>query len=115
MKRQTFENNLQQEGLILSKDTHSETGLNFVKLTAPHEVLKRYAEILKLRLPMKNFKNVHEVHDNLRNIPFLNDVVEGVKINWNEFITKPFMYDQTKLPSKKQELTAVFSRDKEYL
>ena len=48
-KRDTFESNLEQEGLILNRERHIETGLNFVKLSAPDEVLKRYAEILNLR------------------------------------------------------------------
>ena len=48
-KRDTFESNLEQEGLILNRERHIETGLNFVKISAPDEVLKRYAEILNLR------------------------------------------------------------------
>ena len=51
--RRVFESNLEQEGLVLSRYEHFETGLHFVKIHAPTEVLKRYAEILKLRLPMK--------------------------------------------------------------
>jgi anoctamin-1 len=52
-KRDTFEHNLEQEGIIVTREAHCETGLQFSKLTVPLEVLKRYAEILKLRLPMK--------------------------------------------------------------
>ena len=55
-RRETFEKNLQNEGLILNTVKPPEgcaTGMNFVKITAPLEVLERYAEILKLRLPMK--------------------------------------------------------------
>ena len=55
--RNIFENNLEQEGLILSRYEHFETGLHFVKIFAPNEVLKRYAEILKLRLPMKKVRH----------------------------------------------------------
>ena len=55
-KRQNFERNLSQEGLILSKDMDEQSGLMFVKLYAPDEVLKRYAEILKFRLPMKTVR-----------------------------------------------------------
>ena len=55
--RNIFESNLEQEGLVLSRYEHSEGGLHFVNIFAPNEVLKRYAEILKLRLPMKKVRN----------------------------------------------------------
>lgn len=51
IKRAIFEENLRHEGLELEAE---ETGdLHFVKIHAPLEVLRRYAEILKLRMPMK--------------------------------------------------------------
>ena len=56
IKRETFEKNLRNEGLLLENEKAPEgcaNGMNFVKITAPPEVLERYAEILKLRLPMK--------------------------------------------------------------
>ena len=97
---------------MLSRQQHLETGLHFVKIFAPTEVLKRYAEILKLRLPMKKFEHVQEVHAHIVSIiPAIDDVVKGVK---NKF-TESFMYNEEKLPNKYQDLTAVFSRDKEYL
>ena len=55
-RRNTFETNLRNEGLILETEKAPDgcaQGMNFVKITAPSEVLERYAEILKLRLPMK--------------------------------------------------------------
>ena len=115
LKRETFERNLELEGLVLSKDENCETGLNFVKLFVPREVLKRYAEILKLRLPMKKFDHIQEVHQlQIDSIPIIGDVVKGVRSGLSRF-TEPFMYNQRKFPSKHQDLTAVFSRDKEYL
>ena len=111
-KLKIFEHNLEQEGLTISRQQHLETGLHFVKIFAPLEVLKRYAEILKLRLPMKKFEHIQEVHARINSIiPAIGDVVENVK---NRFI-RSFSYDQEKFPSKNQDLTAVFSRDKEYL
>ena len=107
-KRNTFEDNLEQEGLLLSRQQHLETGLHFVKIYAPIEVLKRYAEILKLRLPMKKFEHIQEVQAIRSTIPIIGNVVKGVK---NRF-TEAFMYDQEKLPRNNHELTAVFSRDK---
>lgn len=56
-RREIFEENLLQEGLKLESYVIDDE-INFTKLHAPVEVLKRYAEILKLRLPMR------EVSDN---------------------------------------------------
>jgi hypothetical protein len=50
-KREVFECHLQEEGLILEREQN--LLLHFVKIHAPVEVLGRYAEILKLRMPMK--------------------------------------------------------------
>ncbi len=52
-RRQIFEDNLRNEGLVLEAEPRDPSGLHFVKIRAPLDVLKRYAEILKLRLPMK--------------------------------------------------------------
>lgn len=51
-KRETFEENLIHEGLELERSI-VDGEIHFVKIHAPLEVLRRYAEILKLRLPMK--------------------------------------------------------------
>lgn len=51
-RREVFEENLIHEGLELEREIVDEE-INFVKVHAPLEVLRRYAEILKLRLPMK--------------------------------------------------------------
>lgn len=51
-RREVFEKNLIDEGLELEHEIVDEE-INFVKIHAPLEVLRRYAEILKLRLPMK--------------------------------------------------------------
>lgn len=50
-KRAIFEDNLVKEGLELERETVEE--LHFTKIHTPIEVLRRYSEILKLRLPMK--------------------------------------------------------------
>ena len=56
IRRQIFEENLRNEGLVLEAEPAEPSGLHFVKIRAPLDVLKRYAEILKLRLPMKKVK-----------------------------------------------------------
>ena len=63
---------------------------------------------------MKKFAHIQEVQVFFKSIPFIDDIVKGVKSGINQF-TKPFMYNQKKFPSKSHDLTAVFSRDKEYL
>ncbi|XP_023164830.2 anoctamin-6 isoform X2 [Drosophila hydei] len=50
-KRRFFENNLKREGLQL--ELYSQQWVHFMKLHAPMEVLYRYAEILKIKMPMK--------------------------------------------------------------
>lgn len=112
LKRETFERNLEQEGLVLARENVTDLGLHFVKISAPLEVLKRYAEILKLRLPMKKLDCIQQVQ--ISSIPILGDVVQGVKSGLHKF-SEPFMYDSRRLPPKNQDLTAEFSRDKEYL
>lgn len=51
IKRSIFEENLQNEGLELEYEIID--NLHFIKIHTPLEVLRRYAEILKLRMPMK--------------------------------------------------------------
>lgn len=64
-KRKVFENNLEREGLELERE---QTGKHhFVKIHAPHEVLCRYCEIMKLRMPMKE---VHELLIYLKNLTY---------------------------------------------
>ncbi|KRX16830.1 Anoctamin-3, partial [Trichinella nelsoni] len=55
-KREIFEKNLQDEGLKLTYTTEEApdgTSLNFVHIHAPWEVLCKRAEMLKLRMPIK--------------------------------------------------------------
>lgn len=58
-KRYIFESNLEKEGLQIEYVDTPGVSLHFIKLHAPDEVLRRYAEILKLRMPMKK---VHKFH-----------------------------------------------------
>ena len=60
IKRAIFEENLRNEGLEV--ETEEEGDLYFVKLHAPLEVLRRYAEILKLRMPMKEVRSGYTIH-----------------------------------------------------
>ena len=57
--RQIFESNLVEEGLVLEyKDSIGEdAGLTFVQIFAPWDLLTRYAEVMKLRMPMKTIQS----------------------------------------------------------
>lgn len=55
-RRAVFEEHLIEEGLEIEREIVDEE-IHFVKIHAPLEVLRRYAEILKLRLPMKEVSN----------------------------------------------------------
>lgn len=50
-KRMIFEQNLVNEGLELEREIIE--GIHFTKIHTPFKVLRRYSEILKLRMPMK--------------------------------------------------------------
>nr|XP_029733088.1 anoctamin-4-like isoform X6 [Aedes albopictus] len=51
-KRFIYEQNLVRDGLELEREV-IENEIHFIKIHAPLEVLRRYSEILKLRMPMK--------------------------------------------------------------
>jgi anoctamin-1 len=57
-KRRIFEKNLEEEGLLLEREKMDANSLNFVKIHAPLEVLRRYSEILKIRMPMREVSNI---------------------------------------------------------
>ncbi|XP_040571122.1 anoctamin-1 isoform X1 [Lepeophtheirus salmonis] len=113
-RRRVFESNLQKEGLVLEHLPREPSGLHFIKIHAPDTVLKRYAEILKLRLPMKKFDHITEIKMDSFRVPIFTDVVEGVQTTLDQFL-QSFRVDQKLFKSKANELTATFSRDKEYL
>ena len=52
-KREIFLHNLEGEGLEIEIDRSDGNKLQFVKIHAPMEVLRRYSEILKVRMPIK--------------------------------------------------------------
>ena len=55
-KRAAYISQLEEAGLEIEEDEDSESrgiGLRFTKLHVPMEVMKRYAEILKIRMKLK--------------------------------------------------------------
>ncbi|XP_066154106.1 anoctamin-1-like isoform X1 [Euwallacea fornicatus] len=101
LKRKTFESNLQSTGLILEREVNQR--IHFVKIHVPKEVLCQYAEILKLRLPIK---------ENNEQLPRDNFVASTIQ----KCLEKcRVALDPHKFPPRKYQLTAEFSKDKDYL
>ncbi|GAB0099220.1 Anoctamin [Sergentomyia squamirostris] len=107
-KRAIFEENLENEGLDLEMET-VEDELFFTKIHAPVEVLRRYSEILKLRMPMREIPGLTEMMKNSQ--PTILNQLSGI---WGS-VVKSFLVDETHFPPISHRFTAVYSRDKEYL
>lgn len=105
---QVFEKNLLHEGLELEYERAESNGLRFIKIHAPQEVLRRYSEILKLRMPMKEVPGLR-VSAGSSNI-----IVKEVN-SFCRRILRKYYVNTTKFPTMKHRFTAVYSRDKEYL
>ncbi|XP_014210857.1 anoctamin-5 [Copidosoma floridanum] len=104
--RKIFEDNLKHEGLQLEHERDELSGLNFIKITTPLEVLRRYSEILKLRMPMKEIQGL--------SVPRQNKIFQGMNSFFRRVMSKYYV-DPTIFPPMKHKFTAVYSRDKEYL
>ncbi|XP_063913135.1 anoctamin-4 isoform X3 [Zophobas morio] len=107
-KRKVFEANLVADGLELEYVPQESNGLNFVKIHAPKEVLRRYGEILKLRMPMRKMPAFQQVQSKT------NFLVEEITSQWDK-LKSYVIVDTEKFPEKNQRFTAVYSRDREYL
>lgn len=127
-KRKIYELNLIEEGLELEYESQEGGVLHFVKVHAPLEVLRRYSEILKLRLPMKeelckmrkrSRKNIfHGASTYIsRKIPGLKkkNIFGKIKHFWSDWWANNIYVDRTKFPDQGHKFTAIYSRDKEYL
>ncbi|XP_047543176.1 anoctamin-1 isoform X3 [Vanessa atalanta] len=129
--RRIFEQNLENEGLQLEKEAPEELyGLHFIKIHAPLAVLRDYSEVLKLRMPMKEcskirkgartnailnaamymskFSALKDVHEKT------NSLIDKVDECWDNVMSK-LRVDPALFPERKHRLTAIYSKDKEYL
>jgi len=138
-KREVFLQNLESEGLEVEHAGPSgNNNLRFVKIHAPMEVLKRYAEILKIRMPIKKFSaemlhsesaegadmlefklsqldgTTHEEVGSMIRIPLFSDVTDELK-SWFEKLQEPFYPSPTVFHRGHNQYTAIYSRHKEYL
>ncbi|XP_064076911.1 anoctamin-1 isoform X2 [Vanessa tameamea] len=106
--RRIFEQNLENEGLQLEKEAPEELyGLHFIKIHAPLAVLRDYSEVLKLRMPMK-FSALKDVHEKT------NSLIDKIDECWDNVMSK-IRVDPALFPERKHRLTAIYSKDKEYL
>ena len=60
------------------------------------------------------FDHITEIRVEDFKIPIITDVYHGIQSSLGKFM-KPFTIDERKFKPRKNELTATFSRDKEYL
>ncbi|XP_068222523.1 anoctamin-5-like isoform X2 [Palaemon carinicauda] len=98
-RRRVYEQNLKEEGLELETEdkTQSQNGLTyFVKIHAPWDLLVRYAEIMKLKKPIKK------------------DDTELKKRDIYSFfgIKDPFMYNEKLIPKEPSYFSTGFSRSR---
>ncbi|XP_042885220.1 anoctamin-4-like isoform X2 [Penaeus japonicus] len=108
-RRRVFEHNLREEGLELETEDkkQSQDGLTyFVKIHAPWDLLVRYAEIMKLKKPIKRFIII-------RGGEVWKDDTEKKKKN--DFFSwmgmkNPFMYDEKLIPPEPTYFSTGFSR-----
>ncbi|XP_055626952.1 anoctamin-1 isoform X2 [Toxorhynchites rutilus septentrionalis] len=106
-KRNIFEQNLLRDGLQLETET-IEGEIHFIKIHAPLEVLRRYSEILKLRMPMKEIPGMAGFK--VRTTSVLSRL-KGI----GGKIARRILVEEKYFPPRSQRFTAVYSRDKEYL
>lgn len=99
---------METEGLQLEYEQAESNGLHFMKVHATKEVLRRYAEILKLRLPMKEILSC-EMPETSSNV-----IIKEVNTFIRRIMSKYYV-DTTIFPTMRHHFTAVYSRDKEYL
>ncbi|XP_064083662.1 anoctamin-1-like isoform X6 [Macrobrachium nipponense] len=142
-RRETFEDHLCKEGLHLEIDQVEGVPLRFVKVHAPMEVCTRYAEILKLRMPMREcdgplrksflgrvgdlFQELtqqkyptlsHLAKIQFPGLPPLEFSPPAIFNDMTDCVSRMFNFvklDPGVFPPKNRHFTAVYSRDKEYL
>lgn len=99
---------MEAEGLQLECEQVESNGLHFIKIHATKEVLRRYAEILKLRLPMREIPGC-EMPQTYNNV-----IIKEVNTFIRRIMSKYYV-DTIIFPTMRHHFTAVYSRDKEYL
>lgn len=104
--REIFQTNLESEGLALEFDKPDHGLRWYVLIHAPWEVLSRYADIMKCRMPMKELPDSEVLE-----IKTLWDKMKSV----GKMFTAPFHLDPKLVPPLQRRFTCVYAKDKEYL
>lgn len=116
--RLTFHDNLKKEFLELEEDK-SDPEIHFMKVHAPFDVLRRYAELLKLKVPMKEISELlkyAEQYDEQvvttaslaqRCWRFVHDFGNKLKI--------PFLCNQEVFKKMSKKYKCAYVRDKEFI
>ncbi|XP_036366055.1 anoctamin-4 isoform X3 [Octopus sinensis] len=117
--RSTFHDNLKKEFLELEVDT-SDSEIHFMKIHAPFKVLCRYAELLKLKVPMKETPELlhfAKQYDEQQVVKGDGPIKKLHKL-WQQLSEKlksPFDYNKEVFKATPKEYKCPFSRDKDYL
>ncbi|XP_060085778.1 anoctamin-1-like isoform X2 [Ylistrum balloti] len=133
LAREVFERNLVSEGLLLEYDQR-EGEAKYVKVHIPWEVLTRYAEILKVKVPVKKslvLTNIQKKYAKLEEVyhkgeesafdQFLNPMKAMSARLWATLtgmvkkLFAPFELDKEVMPPIPRRFTLPYSRTKEYL
>lgn len=108
-KRECFQRNLESEGLEL--EIESTQRIHFVKIHATKDVLSRYCDIMRMKMPIRD-----DIEDKDACVqPEHVKILEQVKT----VVFKPFessvVLDRNLFPEQKFQLLYEYSRDKSYL
>ena len=101
-KREFFRKNLEKEGLQTEEETSQK--IHFVKIHVPYDVLRRYCEIMKMKMPTKKIKDQEHLVKKRRKI------VEYIK-SFFGFV----VIDRSIFQEKEYELQYDYSKEKTYL
>lgn len=102
--RRVFERQLEEEGLELECDYNEHRELQYTKVHAPFEVLTRYTEIMKSRMPIK------EVPEEI-----VSQSIWEMMSDYLSSLLSPFELNPEHIPPLPKKFTHVFERDKSYL
>ncbi|KAK3592615.1 hypothetical protein CHS0354_008152 [Potamilus streckersoni] len=121
--RDIFHHNLQEEGLQLELDD-SDPEIRYMKVHATWEVLSRYGEILKIKMPLQETIVSADIQKKYSKWETLEEEnpVKAVSVQIWTAITglfkrfrAPFELDSSIVPPMAKKYTLAFSRDREYM
>ena len=78
--------------------------MQYSKIHAPWEVLSRYAEVMKTRMPIK------EIPEEIKS-----QSMWEIMTDYMSWFLSPFQLDPEKVPPVPKKFTHLFERDKAYL